>query len=426
MNKNNLKEQKIAVIGLGYVGLPLALRLASLYPVAGFDIDHQRIEELRSGFDRTREISRAELRSVPLHIIDNKDDLAGYDIYIVTVPTPVNDLHKPDLGALMSACKTVGSIMEKGAIVVFESTVYPGVTEDRCGPELEKVSGLNCGEDFMLGYSPERINPGDTVHTVDKITKIVAGQTPEVTEILAEMYGRMTEGGVFIAKNIRTAEAAKVIENAQRDVNIAFINEVTMIFNRMGLSSYDVLEAARTKWNFLDFRPGLVGGHCIGVDPLYLAHAAGELGHNAEVILTGRKTNDAMAKFIAEKIHNRLNGPSEILMLGLTFKENVPDLRNSKVVDLIHALKELGHQIDVHDAMASRAEAQTVMGIDLIEGFDRLEEYDCVVGAVAHSVYTQFNDRIFRELLKPDGLIADLKGMWRDYEDNNQFQRWSL
>jgi len=419
-------QKKIAVIGLGYVGLPLALRLSALYPVTGFDIDLSRIEELKSGFDRTREISSEELRSVPLHLTGEAENLTGFDIYIVTVPTPVNERSEPDLSALMSACQMVGPVLSKGAIVVFESTVYPGVTEDNCGPELEKASGLKCGVDFYLGYSPERINPGDTVHTVDKITKIVAGQTPDVTQTLSELYRSMTEGGVFVAKNIRTAEAAKVIENAQRDVNIAFINEVSMIFSRMGLSSFDVLEAARTKWNFLDFRPGLVGGHCIGVDPFYLAHAAGALGHDAEVILTGRKTNDAMAKFIAEKINDSLEKNSKILMLGLTFKENVPDLRNSKVADVVRLLEKLGHRVDVHDAMALPEEAREIFNIDLLSGLDGIGPYDCVVGAVAHTVYTQFNARIFAELLKPGGLLADLKGMWRDVDDDQGFKRWAL
>jgi UDP-N-acetyl-D-glucosamine/UDP-N-acetyl-D-galactosamine dehydrogenase len=309
--------------------------------------------------------------------------------------------------------------LKRNAVVVFESTVYPGVTEDVCAPVLEKASGLTAGRDFFLGYSPERINPGDRDHTVDKITKVIAGQTPEVTQALAELYGAVTSGGVFVAKNIKTAEAAKVIENAQRDINIAFINEVTMIFNRLGLSTHDVLAAAKTKWNFLKFEPGLVGGHCIGVDPFYLAHLAKELGHDPEVILAGRRINDNMAKFAAERIHDWLaptladRDSARILVLGLTFKENVPDLRNTKAVDMVKALKALGHHVDVHDAMADPAEAERFYGLKLLTRLEKRRAYDCLVGAVPHAVYIAFSGNTLTSLVKPGGMIVDLKGMWR-------------
>ncbi len=314
-------DLKIAVIGLGYVGLPLALALARIYDVVGFDISKTRVSELKSHLDRTEEVSASALRATLMTITDDPDDIRAADFYIVTVPTPVDDENKPDLGAILAACRSIGAVMAKKAIVVFESTVYPGVTEDICGPELEKASGFICGKDFFLGYSPERVNPGDREHTVDKITKVVAGQTPEVAAKLSQLYGAMTSGNVFVARNIKTAEAAKVIENAQRDINIAFINEVAMIFNRLGLSTHDVLAAAGTKWNFLNFTPGFVGGHCIGVDPFYLAHLSKELGHDPEVILAGRRINDGMAEFVAGQLHRQLGDVAQkILVLGLKLK----------------------------------------------------------------------------------------------------------
>jgi UDP-N-acetyl-D-galactosamine dehydrogenase len=320
----------VCIVGLGYVGLPLAVALAKRFTVIGFDVNGQRLAELRQANDRTGEVPAENLRSARLGLSNHLDDIRGKDIYIITVPTPVDASNTPDLTAVQAACRTVGAVMKRGAIIVLESTVYPGVTEDVCGVELAKVSGLECGRDFFLGYSPERINPGDRQHTVDRITKVVAGQTPDVAARLAEIYGAVTSGGVFVAKSIKTAEAAKVIENAQRDINIAFINEITMIFNRMGLSVYDVLDASATKWNFLRFTPGLVGGHCIGVDPFYLADLAEKLGHHPAVVLAGRRINDGMATYITDSIARTLAKPkARILVLGLTFKENVPDLRNS-------------------------------------------------------------------------------------------------
>ncbi len=423
---------KIAVIGLGYVGLPLAVALARHHSVTGFDTDPGRIAELGEGRDRTGEISPERLGECRAVFTGEAEAMRGAEIFIITVPTPVDLDNRPDLGAVQAACATVGAVMGKGAIVVLESTVYPGVTEEVCGPDLETASGLACGVDFFLGYSPERINPGDTVHTVDRITKVVAGQTPEVAERLAAMYGAITEGGTFVARDIRTAEAAKVIENAQRDINIAFVNEITMIFNKLGLSVYDVLEAAGTKWNFLDFRPGLVGGHCIGVDPYYLAHLAQRRGHHPEIILAGRRINDGMGDYVAECIDRELRsqgtsgGPIRALVLGLTFKENVPDLRNSKVVDLVSGLRDRGYVVDIHDAQADAAEAAAIYGVELIGDLGAASGYHCIVGAVPHDLYRDFTTKTFERLLAPEGLVADVKGMWREVTLPKGIRRWEL
>jgi UDP-N-acetyl-D-galactosamine dehydrogenase len=422
---------RIAVIGLGYVGLPLAVGLARHYPVTGFDINAARIAELKSGHDRTREVEEKALKASTMNFTDDKTAIGGLEVYVVTVPTPVNAANEPDLGAVRSASQLVGGVMKKGAIVVYESTVYPGVTEDICGPELERASGLKCGADFFLGYSPERINPGDKEHTVDRITKVVAGQTPDVTKLLAAVYGKLTAGGVFVARDIKTAEAAKVIENAQRDINIAFINEVAAIFQKMGLSVYDVLDAAGTKWNFLRFSPGLVGGHCIGVDPFYLAHAAAAIGHHPEIILAGRRINDGMGGFIAECIAREMalkgkGAGSKVLVLGLTFKENVPDLRNSHVVDVIKGLTSRGFAVEVHDPFADAAEAKHEYGLALKPSLDGARDYDCVVGAVPHAPYLEFTPATFSGLVKPGGLVADIKGMWRKVKIPDGMQHWRL
>jgi UDP-N-acetyl-D-galactosamine dehydrogenase len=421
-----MQNHRLAVIGLGYVGLPLAVALARRYPVIGFDIKSERIAELTRGHDRTGEVGEDALRASGITLTAEAADIAGADIYIVTVPTPVTGENKPDLTPLFSACETVGAVMGKGAIVVFESTVYPGLTEDICGPALERASGLKAGADFFLGYSPERINPGDHVHSVEKIVKVIAGQTPEVTETLAEIYGSMTEAGVYRARSIQVAEAAKVIENAQRDINIAFINEVTMICQRLGLSVHDVLDTAGTKWNFLPFRPGLVGGHCIGVDPFYLAECATKLGHHPEIILAGRKINDQMGDFIAGCITEALGGkPSDVLVLGLTFKENVPDLRNTKVVDLIAGLKKRGHRVSVHDAIADAGEARHEYGLELLPDLSK-GGYDAVVGAVAHEAYAGLDGAGLARLTKAGGVIADIKGQWRALDLPDGLSRWEL
>lgn len=422
--------ESIAVVGLGYVGLPLALTLAKHFPVLGFDIDRGRVTELREGHDRTREVDSAALRASTLRLSHDAADLPGHAVYIVTVPTPVDADNLPDLGAVRSAAKSVGQALRHkpvpGAIVVFESTVYPGVTEDICGPIIEKESGLVCGRDFFLGYSPERINPGDKVHTVDKIAKVVAGQTPKVAAKLAVIYGKVTSGGIHLAPNIKTAEAAKVIENAQRDINVAFVNEIAMIFGKMGISTYDVLEAAGTKWNFLKFQPGLVGGHCIGVDPYYLAHRAKELGHHARIILAGRAINDGMSRHIAEVVSAQLPAGSEVLVLGLTFKEDVPDLRNSKVANLIAELKRLGHNVAVHDPLADPDEAQHEYGVMLSPRLDQFAELDAVVAAVPHRAYRELTPPVLAQLLKPEALVADLKGIWRGQAMPNGLKYWTL
>ena len=421
---------KITVIGLGYVGLPLAVALAKHFDVTGFDIDETRIEELHKGHDRTAELDESTLRSSSLHLTSNVDEISSCDIYIVTVPTPVTNVREPDLKPLTSASTTVGAVMQSGAIVVYESTVYPGVTEDHCAPILEKISGLTCGKDFFLGYSPERINPGDKVHTVDKITKVVAGQNKEVTEKLAYVYGKMNDGNIFKAASIKTAEAAKVIENTQRDINIAFVNELASIFSKLDISVYDVLDAAGTKWNFLNFQPGLVGGHCIGVDPYYLAYAAEKVGVEAKMTLAGRHTNELMGHFIANKVHTHLEKNSRsgarILVLGLTFKENVPDLRNTKVTDVIAALGVLGYDLDVHDPLADCQEAKDLYGIELFTSLDEVAKYDCVIGAVPHTGYCGFNASTFEKLLNPGGLVVDIKRIWHKEIVSSKYDYWTL
>jgi UDP-N-acetyl-D-galactosamine dehydrogenase len=414
---------KLAVIGLGYVGLPLCVALARKFDVVGFDIDGSRIAEIVAGHDRTGEISGPDLQSSSAVFSNGQVALDGTDVFVVTVPTPVDAANQPDLRAIEAASATVGGHIAKGAIVVFESTVYPGVTEDICGPIIAASSGLVCGTDFFLGYSPERINPGDREHTVDRITKVIAGQTASVTETLAEIYGAVTTGGVFRARDIRTAEAAKVIENAQRDINIAFVNEITTIFHKMDLSVHDVLDAARTKWNFLDFRPGLVGGHCIGVDPYYLAAKAVSVGHDPKVILAGRSTNDGMGAFIADSVAENLKEKAHILVMGLTFKENVPDLRNTRVMDIVAQLRELGHAVTVHDPIADSAEAVQFYGIDLIP--DLAGTFDAVIGAVAHDAYVNLTDAELAGLLVENGTLADIKGIWRDRKIAG-LRRWQL
>ena len=416
----------ISVIGLGYVGLPLAIALARRYKVVGFDVSVSRIDELRAGRDRTNEVDQASLRSSTIHLTSDAKDMEGSDVFIVTVPTPIDSNNEPDLAPLIAASKTIGSVVRKGSIIVFESTVYPGVTEDVCGPVIEQASGMACGSDFFLGYSPERINPGDRLHTVDKITKVVSGQNAKVTELLAEIYGSITSGGVFYAASIKAAEAAKAIENAQRDINIAFINEVTMIFNKIGISVHDVLDASQTKWNFLPFSPGLVGGHCIGVDPYYLARCALDNGHNPEVILSGRRINDRMGEYIAESIARRVPSAAKILILGLTFKENVPDLRNSKVFDVIKGLKSRGLMVDVHDPLADREEALREYGVRLVEQSMASGGYDAIVGAVRHDQYVAFDVDDFARLVRPNGLIGDIKGMWRRTPIPVGMDFWSL
>lgn len=419
-------DTRVVVVGLGYVGLPLAVALARHFETHGLDIDAVRIAELREQHDRTGEIDPARLKASTLRLTSDPADCPPADFYIVTVPTPIDEANRPDLRIVEAASRTVGAMIRSARadgrepVVVYESTVYPGVTEDLCAPILEQVSGLRCGEDFFLGYSPERINPGDREHTVDKITKVVSGQTPEVLERVAALYNSITTGGVFRAASIKTAEAAKVIENAQRDINIAFMNEIARIFESIDLSVWDVLAAARTKWNFLPFSPGLVGGHCIGVDPYYLSHLAEELGLNPQVILAGRGTNDAMAGWVGDRLHAARGGKAgRALVLGLTFKEDVPDLRNSKVADLIGALKTLGHNVTVHDPHADAAEAMHEYGIPL-HSAEPEGQYDLVLLAVPHRVYLDRGAEYMRTLVAEGGTLADLKGSLQGAAD------WSL
>jgi UDP-N-acetyl-D-galactosamine dehydrogenase len=411
---------------LGYVGLPLAVALARRFEVIGLDIDPDRIAELKAGQDRTREVDEADLSASSLILSSNSADCVGADLYVVTVPTPVDSSNRPDLSSVIEATRTVAGLIDpkRRPTIVYESTVYPGVTEDICGAELERAGELKRGRDFRLGYSPERINPGDREHRIDRITKVVAGEDEEVVELLAEIYGSMTEGGVFRAASIKAAEAAKAIENAQRDINIAFMNEVAQIFSKIGVSIWDVLAAAKTKWNFLGFEPGLVGGHCIGVDPYYLSHLAQKLGHDPQVILAGRGTNDGMGAWIADALHERRGAAGSALVLGLTFKENVPDLRNSRTFDLVRRLQELGHAVEVADPLASSEEVEREHGLSLAELDGR--RYDLVVGAVAHDAYRELDEDRLAGLLADGGTLADLKGMWRGRQLADGTDRWTL
>jgi UDP-N-acetyl-D-galactosamine dehydrogenase len=417
---------RIVVIGLGYVGLPLAVALARKFETIGFDIDGGRIAELGDGRDRTNEVDQAALAESRLRLTAAPQDCAGADIYVVTVPTPVDRANRPDLSAVLAATRMVAGLIDaqRRPTIVYESTVYPGVTEEICGPEIERVSGLQRGRDFRLGYSPERINPGDRQHTIDKITKVIAGEDEEVVEQLGDIYGSVTSGGVFRAVSIKAAEAAKAIENAQRDINIAFINEVTQIFSRIGVSVWDVLDAARTKWNFLGFEPGLVGGHCIGVDPYYLSHLAQQVGHDPQVILAGRQTNDGMGAWIADALHDRRRKAGRALVLGLTFKENVPDLRNSRSIDVVRRLQWLGHAVEVADPIACPREIEREHGLEVTEPDGR--SYDLVIGAVAHQPYRELADDRLAALVAPGGTLADLKGMWRGRQLDPALDRWTL
>jgi UDP-N-acetyl-D-galactosamine dehydrogenase len=424
--RNSAPALRVGVLGLGYVGLPLAVTLARHVYAVGYDIDSARIAELRSGHDRTGELTAERLRSVDLDYCDDPAGFAGLDIYIVTAPTPVDAANRPDLGPLLAASETVGRMIDgaKRPIIVFESTVWPGVTEDVCGPAIERASGLRRGVDFFLGYSPERINPGDREHTVDRIVKVVAGENEEVTERLANLYGRVTSAGTFKAASIKTAEAAKVIENAQRDINIAFMNEITQIFAKLGISSLDVLEAAGTKWNFLPFRPGLVGGHCIGVDPYYLSHCAQSVGHLPRVILAGRAINDGMGAWVADTIHShRGSKAGRVLVLGLAFKPDVPDLRNSRTVDLVRRLEWLGHEVVIHDPLADPKAARHEYGLAMSREVPE-ERFDVVLCAVAHEDYRGWSAARIAALTSSDALVADLPGIWRDRVLPVELDRW--
>ena len=407
---------KIAVIGLGYVGLPLAVEFGKKYNVVGFDVNQKRINELKNKIDRTMEVSREDIEDAHyLSYTINVEDIKNCKYYIVTVPTPIDENKKPYLKPLLNATKTVGSVLKKEDIVIYESTVYPGCTEEECVPILENESKLKFNVDFFCGYSPERINPGDKEHTLKKIKKVVSGSTKDALEKINKLYGSIIEAGIYTVSSIKVAEAAKVIENTQRDINIAFINELAVIFNKMGIDTQDVLEAAGTKWNFLGFRPGLVGGHCIGVDPFYLTFKAQQIGYNPEIILAGRRLNDNMGIFIANRViklmikkGKKIEG-ANILILGITFKENVPDIRNSKVIDIIKELKDFGCKVNVFDPIADKEEIKSEYGINLIEK-EKIycDNYDGVVLAVSHNEFKSFDFSFFK---KNDSIIYDIKGI---------------
>ena len=414
----NTTNPMIGVIGLGYVGLPLAVAFAQKYAVIGIDINQQRIYELEKGVDQTNEIERPQLRTAidqGLSLSTQIQAAKNCTVFIVTVPTPVTSSKQPNLNPVINATKTVAKVLKNGDTVVYESTVYPGVTEDVCVPILEEISGLTFNSDFFVGYSPERINPGDKKHTITKITKVVSGSTPETLESLSELYGSIIEAGIYKAPTIKTAEAAKVIENTQRDINIAFVNELAIIFSKMGIDTQEVLKAAGTKWNFLNFFPGLVGGHCIGVDPYYLAYKSEQLGYTPEMILAGRRLNDAMPGFIVNQIVKRFvqqninTKEAKALILGATFKENCPDLRNSKVVDLHQELLDFGFEVDVYDPQADPEVFKTQYAKDKTE--ELTETYDVIILAVAHNEFRKLNPK---EYLHSHGIVFDVKGFYND------------
>ena len=410
-----LSELKIAIIGLGYVGLPLAVEFGKQVSVVGFDIHQKRIDELKSGQDHTLEVSPEELKqSTHLTYTANLEDLKDCNFFIVTVPTPIDEYKQPDLTPLVKASQSIGKVLKKGDIVVYESTVYPGATEEVCIPELEKVSGLKFNQDFFAGYSPERINPGDKLHRVTNILKITSGSTPEVADFVDQVYNLIIEAGTHKASSIKVAEAAKVIENTQRDVNIALINELALIFNKMGIDTEAVLEAAGTKWNFLPFRPGLVGGHCIGVDPYYLTYKAQAIGYHPEIILAGRRLNDGMGAYVVTQLvkgmlKKRIQvEDAKVLILGLSFKENCPDIRNTRIIDIVNELKEYHVNVDVYDPWVDRAEAEHEYGIDPVSTLTE-NSYDAIILAVAHHQFKEMGVEKIRALGKAEHVLYDLK-----------------
>ncbi|MEO8590966.1 MAG: nucleotide sugar dehydrogenase [Flavobacteriales bacterium] len=422
------KEAKLAVIGLGYVGLPIALAFARKIKVVGFDINPKRVDMMRRGEDPSNELEASEFEGCDIHFSADLNDLKDVEFFIVAVPTPIDSQNIPDLGPLLGATRTVGQVLKKNDYVVYESTVYPGCTEEDCVPLLERLSNLKYVTDFKVGYSPERINPGDKEHTLESIIKVSSGCDAESAEIIAKVYELVVKAGVFRAASIKVAEAAKIIENTQRDVNIALINELSIIFNRMGINTYDVLEAAGTKWNFLKFQPGLVGGHCIGVDPYYLVYKAKELGYHAQIIDAGRFVNDSMggytAKQTVKKIISAGTNPADarILVMGATFKENVTDIRNSKVADVVKELQSFSCTVDVTDPHADAAEVEHEYGYKLSP--EMKGPYDAIVVAVNHSEYADKDEAWFKSMLKPKGVLVDLKGVFRKRIKNLNY--WSL
>lgn len=426
------KKEKLAVVGLGYVGMPLAVSFAKKISVIGFDINNKKIEEYKNGHDITNEVGDQALLETKVNFTSDENKLKEAKFFVVAVPTPVKADTTPDLTPVIGASEVVGRNLTKGSIVVFESTVYPGVTEEICGPILEKQSGLKCGQDFKIGYSPERINPGDKVNTIEKIIKIVSGMDEETLEQVAKTYELIIEAGVHKASTIKVAEAAKVIENSQRDINIAFMNELSMIFNKMGINTMDVIEAASTKWNFLKFYPGLVGGHCIGVDPYYLTYRASQLGFNSQVVAAGRRVNDNMPKFVVENLIKTLIKNDKIVrkckvgILGLTFKENCPDVRNSKVINIVEELKEYGIEVIVVDPVADKKELSDIYGIEANK-YDDLNSLDAVIVAVKHNEFIEvsLSDLIMRFKDNSTPIIFDLKSIYNK-DDISDIEYWSL
>lgn len=411
------KKASIGIIGLGYVGLPLAVEFGKKFKTIGFDINSKRIEELRSGIDKTLEVERDELSSAKqLSFVSGLNEIKGLDFYIVTVPTPIDEFKRPMLKPLLSASETVGKVLKKNSIVIYESTVYPGCTEEECVPVIEKFSGLKFNKDFYCGYSPERINPGDKAHRLSNIKKVVSGSTKEVGEIVNLLYSEIITAGTHLTSSIKVAEAAKVIENSQRDINIAFVNELAKLFNIMNIDTTEVLEAAGTKWNFLPFRPGLVGGHCIGVDPYYLTHKSVQLGYHPEIILAGRRLNDSMGNYVASefvkeliKKEHKVFG-TKVLVLGITFKENCPDIRNSRVIDIINELKSFQCLVDVYDPWADKSEVREEYGIELLESLSDNEfgKYNGCIIAVAHNAFRKLS---FDEFKHNGNVLYDIKGI---------------
>ncbi len=422
------KEAKLAVVGLGYVGLPLALALAKKISVIGFDINEKRVNLMKNGIDPSKELEHEAFEGADIEFTTSLDKLKEASFFIVAVPTPIDDHNQPDLTPVLGATRSVAKCLKKGDYVVYESTVYPGCTEEDCLPILEEISGLKLGEDFKLGYSPERINPGEKVHTLPNTIKIVSGSDPEALDQIAKVYELVVKPGVHRAPNIKVAEAAKIIENTQRDVNIALMNELSIIFSRIGINTYDVLEAAGTKWNFLKFYPGLVGGHCIGVDPYYLVYKANELKYHSQIISAGRFINDTMGGYIAKKLVKKLIGlgkailGARILVMGLTFKENVADIRNSKVVDIINELRDFGADVDIVDPYADPEDVKRMYGLNLIE--KPHGNYDAIVVAVGHDEYRALTEDYFTGLVHPNAVLVDVKGLYRDKIHSLKY--WSL
>ena len=418
-----MNSSRIAIIGLGYVGLPLAVEFAKKYPVTGFDISDDRIKELSNGFDRTLEVHDSELKSTSMKFSNKLEDIKECNVFIITVPTPIDSHKQPDLTPLIKASETVGKVLKKNDIVIYESTVYPGCTEEDCVPVLERISGLKFNKDFFCGYSPERINPGDKDRTVTKILKVTSGSNPETADAVNNLYSSVITAGTFKASSIKVAEAAKVIENSQRDINIAFVNELSLIFNKMNLDTKEVLEAAGTKWNFLKFSPGLVGGHCIGVDPYYLTHKAEALGYHPQVILSGRRINDGMGAYVANQVvklmikKNHQIQDAKVLILGLTFKENCPDIRNTRVVDIVTEMKEFGCEVDLYDPWADPKEVQHEYHLQMksAEVLSKLNNYSAVILAVSHKQFLELN---VGDLKNSKTVFYDLKGLFpKDLSD---------